>query len=379
MQINLKGIFLSDLHRVQLHINLDLLYQNIQRMSLRVAPTLLMPVLKANAYGMGAVEIGRFLSSKGVKTTGVADIREAMELSPYFGEIHILGDVFDKELAVAQENNFVCPITSFTRIKDWFKIINKNKKLKVQINLDTGMGQLGLKPTEIYEKWELLKNNENIEIVGLYSHFTNGDFLNDPHSRMQLKLFKSVLAFFLDKKIILKNTHIGNSSAINFMPDSYQGFSHVRTGINIYGVQSEITARENYLKPVLNLQSKIINIKNLTKGDTVGYQKTYKLTENKKVATIPFGYADGMPFGAKENGRVLIGGSFCNILGRVSMDYITVDVSHLRDVAIEDIVTLIGKDGNNEVTVEDWARWKQSIPYDVICSLDRPRIYKNYR
>lgn len=370
---------MSGLHRIQLHINLNLIYQNILRMSQKVSPALLMPVLKANAYGLGAVPIGKFLSEKGVRLTGVADIREALDLAPYFKEIHILGDIFDRDLIVAQENDFVCPLTSFSRLKDWVKILSSStKKLKVQINLDSGMGQLGLKPTEVYEKWEQLINNENIEVVGLYSHFTNGDFLNDPHSRMQLKLFKEVQVFLLDKKILLKNTHIGNSSAINFMPDSYQGFSHVRTGINIYGVQNEITSRENYLKPVIKLSSKIINIKNLSKGDTIGYQKTFKLTDNKRVATIPIGYADGMPFGAKENGKVLIKGSYCPILGRVSMDYITVDITHLNNTSIEEGVVLIGKDGSNEITVEDWARWKQSIPYDVICSLDRPRILKSY-
>jgi alanine racemase len=348
-------------------------------MSQKVAPATLMPVLKANAYGLGAVAIGKFLSEKGMQVTGVADIGEALDLSPFFKEIHILGDVFFNELLIAQENGFVCPLTSFSRLKDWVKILGKNtKKLKAQINLDSGMGQLGLKPAEIFEKWEQLKNLENIEIVGLYSHFTNGDFLNDPHSRMQLKVFKEVQAFLEDKKILLKNTHIGNSSAINFMPDSYHGFSHVRTGINIYGVQNEITARENYLKPVLKLTTKIINIKNLSKGDTIGYQKTFKLTENKQVATIPIGYADGMPFGAKENGKVLIKGLFCSILGRVSMDYITVDISHLKNIGLEESVVLIGKEGENEITVEDWASWKQSIPYDIICSLHKPRIIKNY-
>lgn len=371
--------FLSDSHRITLEINLQQIASNIQIVSNRVAPAIVMPILKANAYGLGALEIGAFLAKKGIKLTGVAAIKEAQDLSLLFKEIHILGDIFDDEIPAIQENGWVCPFTSFARLKAWDKLINKKgKKLKIQLYLDTGMGQLGLKPAEIYEKWEVFKNLDGIELAGLYSHFSGGDFLGDPNSRKQLKLFHEVAIFLRKNGIQFLNTHISNSSAINFMPDSYQGFSHVRTGINMYGIQKNIVDRENYLKPVLSLKSKIISVKTINKGETIGYHRIYKADIDKLIATIPIGYADGFPFGAKEGGQVLIGGQFCPVLGRVSMDYISVDVSHVHGVKIEDPVILIGNDGINEITIEDWAKWKNSIPYDVICSLHSPRIFRNY-
>jgi alanine racemase len=370
---------LTESHRITLDINLNQIAQNIQLMATRVSPAIVMPILKANAYGLGAIPIAQFLSQKKIQLTGVSNINEASDLTPYFKEIHILGDVFDNDIKLIQENGWICPLTSFSRLKTWSNIIKSNgKKLKVQLYLDTGMGQLGLKPAEVYEGWEALKNLENIELAGLYSHFTGGDFLGDPNSRLQLKMFQDVATFLLNNGVKFSNTHIGNSSAMNFMPDSYQGFSHVRTGINMYGIQKNIVSRENYLKPVLELKSKIISIKKMTKGDTVGYNRIFRATGDTIVATIPAGYADGVPFGAKDGGKVLVHGQVCPILGRVSMDYISVDISHLTNAKIENPVILIGKQGNQEITVEDWAAWKNSIPYDVICSLNSPRIQKNY-
>ena len=375
----IERIFLSDSPRITLNINLNQIARNIQLMSQKVAPAIVMPILKANAYGLGAIPIGKHISKLGYSITGVADIGEAFDLSPYFNEIHILGDVFDSDLMLIQEKGWICPLTSFERLAKWPKLLNKKgKKLKIQLYLDTGMGQLGLKPAEVYEHFNKLSNTEGVELAGLYSHFTSGDFFGDPNSRLQLRIFQEVATFLKENGINFANTHIGNSSAINFMPDSYFGFTHVRTGINLYGIQKNISVRENYLKPVIDLKSKIISIKKILKGESIGYQRTFKATSDKIVATIPAGYADGVPFGAKENGKVLIHGQVCPLLGRVSMDYITVDISHIPNAKIEDVVTLIGKDGEQEITVEDWAIWKDSIPYDVICALSSPRIKRNY-
>lgn len=348
-------------------------------MSEIVKPAHVIPVLKADAYGLGAREIGRYLSKKGIKITAVADIGEAFILKDLFSEIQILGAVFDDEVSEILKNGWICPVTSVTRLKAWQKILkSQTKKLRVQLYLDTGMGQLGLTPEGVMQAFEIIKSCSQFELVGLYSHFSDGDKKNDIRSKQQLAIFNSVKTELIAKGAKLQYIHIGNSSAINNMPSSYKNFSHIRTGINLYGVQSVSGSMAKESNSVIKLTSRVISVRQLVPGESIGYLHTFTAKKNMVVATIPAGYADGIPFGAKNTGHVLIQGTKCKILGRISMDYLTVNVSHLPNILVGDLVVLIGRQGQKEITVEDWAKLRQSIPYEVICSLNTPRIVREY-
>jgi alanine racemase len=169
--------------------------------------------------------------------------------------------------------------------------------------------------------------------------------------------------------------HLANSDGINNFPDAY--FNMVRTGINLYGVFDLLGFQAYKLSPSLTLKSTLLERRLLPAGFTIGYGGTHALFRDTWVGTLPAGYADGVPLAASNSGYVLIRGQACPIIGRVSMDYLTVDLTPCPKAQVGDEVVLVGRSGKREFTIEDWARIKQTHPYDIICSLGQrvERVY----
>ena len=239
------------------------------------------------------------------------------------------------------------------------------------------MGRLGIHWEHAVELITYVSNAPELELEGIFSHFANA---NDPSDELTSQ---QISRFFHIKKNInsidIPLFHIGNSDGINNFPIVYSDECNmVRTGINLYGVFDLLGHHAYELKPAISLYSSVAAIRTLPKGMSIGYGSTYTLKKESIIATVPIGYADGLPLALSNTGTVLIRGQKCPIIGRVSMDYITVDISELNNtIQAGERVTLIGADDNENITVEDWARIKKTHPYDILCAMSE-RISRVY-
>jgi alanine racemase len=363
--------------RVWLEIRLDRIIGNLQRIRKRVGQSKVMCVLKANGYGLGAIPLAQALARGGADRFGVAELKEALALRKAVrNPIQLLSGVLQWEVPEAVRQGIILPIAT-PEAADWIVAEARRQKRKatVHIKVDTGMGRMGLTLDQA-KKWiPLWAHLPELKIEGLFSHFANANNPEHPKSHDQLRAFRETLEFLREAGIHFPLIHIANSDAINNLPEAY--FDMVRTGINLYGV-FELEGRQAYtLKPCLELKTTLLARRKLPAGHQVGYGCTHALSEDTWVGTVPAGYADGIPLAASNSGWVLIKGQRCPILGRVSMDYITVDLNACPRARVGDTVVLVGRSGKESITIEDWARIKQTHPYEIICSLG-PRVERLY-
>ena len=354
--------------RSWLEIDLGSIQENFKRIKKKVGNRDVMAVLKANAYGLGVKEVAQALEKVGVSRFGVAELREALAIREFSNiPVQILGGLLQSEIKPAIENDIICPIGSVSLAKRISQVAGELKKEAIgHILVDTGMGRLGLVYDEentIKEIKEILKI-PHIKIEGIYTHYSIANIVSNPHTKNQLKRFKKILDSFPNTFDVV---HSANSDAINNFPKTY--FNMVRTGINLYGV-FDLEGRRIYsLKPTISFKSRVIDIRKLKKGSPIGYGCEYTLREDTLVGTVCAGYADGVPLAIGNMGEVLIDGKRFPVIGRVSMDYLTIDLGMDQDVEVGEEVVIIGKSGRYEITVEDIAKIKNTHPYEVICSI----------
>jgi len=231
------------------------------------------------------------------------------------------------------------------------------------------MGRLGI---QVYEAFDVIVEAAcllNLKCTGIYSHFPVAYHEGSEYTKKQVEVFKQLLAKLRAEQIEFETVHIANSDAINNFPYTYAApFNCVRTGINLHGSFDSEGKRALDIKPVLALKTKLASVRTLPAGTSIGYGLTCKLAKDTRVGTIAAGYADGLPLALSNRGHVIINGQPCSILGRVSMDYTTVSLDNAPDAKCGDVVTCLGGDGVHKITVEDWARIKDTHAYEVICS-----------
>ncbi len=365
--------------RNKLIINLKHYQYNLKVLKKKVQKDLLV-VIKANAYGMGYEKIVQVLKANQVSQVAISCLQEAYEVRKIFdGEIHLLGDFLQDEISHLIDLDVLIPLTNFNSAKLVSTLARKKKKsAKVQIYLDTGMGNLGLNHQNALPEIEKIFNLSHLEVKGIFSHFSNADKKKDALTKSQLQRF-DFLINNLQKKITTKKIklHLANSDAIMNYPQSYLHF--VRTGIALYGVTRRYL--DFGLKPCLAFKSHLISKRLLTPPFTVGYAKTFAIKKPTWVGTVSAGYADGLPFALSNQGRVLINGLEFPIIGRLSMDYLTVDLlDQEKHIKIGDEVTLLGEDKKSQQTilVEEWSNHKKTHPYDILCSFGSRRLDKIY-
>lgn len=364
--------------RVRLEIDLAAVERNFRHISATVRPARVMAVLKADAYGLGARPIAKRLERSGADRIGVAEIKEALALK---GEVRIpvqiLGGLLPAEVEPAVREGFICPVSDL----ETARLLSREAKrqgrtVKVHVKVDTGMGRLGFPAATALDSIRRALELPGLEAEGLYSHFSNANNPRHAKSRDQLHRFNGLLEALRAEGFTFPIIHMANSDGINNFPESY--FNLVRTGINLYGVFDLEGLRRYRLSRTLSLRTSLLSRRRLPAGHTIGYGDTHTLFRETWVGTVPIGYADGLPLAASNSGEVLIRGRACRIIGRVSMDYITVDLSDCPKARAGDEVLVVGKRGMREITIEDWARVKQTHPYDIICSLG-PRVERAYR
>ncbi len=363
--------------RIWLEIRLGAIRRNFLRIQKTVSPASVMAVLKADAYGLGALPVAEALVEAGAARFGVAGLREAITLRRRFSlPIQILSGLLENEIPECVKRRIICPIPDLRTARLLSKeAVRQRKKVTVHIKVDTGMGRLGIPHFEARETIERILKLPGLEFEGIFSHFANANHPQHAKTREQIILFQNLLRDLEAKGHHFPIVHLANSDGINNFPESY--FNMVRTGINLYGVFDLLGFRAYQLSPSLSLKSELMECRLLPAGFTIGYGGTHTLFRDTWVGTIPAGYADGVPLAASNSGNVLIRGQACPIIGRVSMDYLTVDLTACLKAKAGDEVVFVGRSGKQEITIEDWARIKQTHPYDIICSLG-PRVDRIY-
>ena len=368
--------------RVQVEIDLKALVRNYRKIVAHVKPMKVLCVLKANAYGLGVAAYAKALAEAGCTMFGVAEPYEALELQkalsrlpssvsrPSF-DIQILSSVLPDEIPEMVKAGVILPITDLEEAKLVSAAAVKAKKVaKVHFKLDTGMGRLGILAKDALATIREVKKLSNLDCEGIFSHCPMAFEPKDPYTKGQIRLVKSIVAAAAKDGIAFKKVHMAASDAINNFPETAKApFTVVRTGINLHGSFDPYGRKALRVEPVLSLKTRVAQVRELPAGTTLGYGRTWCLAKPTKVATVSAGYADGLPLALTNRGFVFIGGRRCKIIGRISMDYTTVDVSGVKSVKPGDEVVCFGRCGKDSITPDDWAALKGTHAYDIICSL----------
>ena len=366
--------------RVWVEIDLDGLRANYRRIAAAVRPAKVLCVLKANAYGLGVEPYAAALAKTDCVGFGVAEPHEALQLLPFGKPVQILSSVLPDEIAPMVEAGVTLPVIDVPTAKLIDAAAKRaGRKAKVHFKLDTGMGRLGILAADAPRVIrEVVATCPNLDGEGIFSHCPTAfdpadDFAND-----QIALFKAILKDVAKDGITFRKIHIAASDAINNFPAAKRApFNIVRTGINLHGSFDPNGRRALKLESVLTLKTRVAQVRLLPAGTTLGYGRTWCLAKPTRVATISAGYADGLPLALTNRGHVLINGAPCPVIGRISMDYTTVDVSKAGDVKPGDEVIALGGKGKYAITPDDWASLKGTHAYDIICSFGNrvERVY----
>ncbi len=371
-------MYLYKSHRpTWVEIDMDALKNNFLEIKKRcLESTLLMGVVKADAYGHGAVAISQELLKLGVEYLAVSNIDEAMELrsSGISLPVLLLGPVESVEFGKLIEFNIYPTVISVEYAKELSEAYRyRGIYPKVHIKVDTGMGRLGIPIEKALIGIEQISKMEGIIVDGVYTHFPSAD--DDlGFSTHQIKIFASLVKELKKIDIKVRHFHIANSAAVFNLPASVQQpFTMARSGLALYGYS---TKPQESLTNTMSLKTKIMAINCLKKGDTVSYLRTYEIKKSKEyIAVLPVGYADGIPTQYSNKGDVLIKNKLYSVAGRVCMDYMMVSLGEFaQDINIGDEVTIFGK-GN--ISVEKFGSICRRIPYEVTCDISKrvPRIY----
>ena len=368
---------LVDNHKISnsfLEINIDSIIHNYQLINNKVGNTECAAVLKADAYGMGASVIAKALDKAGCSTFFVATIDEGIELRACFSknenQIAVLSGLLEGSEDIFYSNKLTPVLNDTEQIKKW-AIYNKQKKISAPsiLHIDTGMNRLGLTINELYD---IIKNPtelKELHVEWIMSHLACGDQPRDIMNEKQLSVFLNAKKEFPNVKASLAN------SAGVFLGQSYH-LDMVRPGIALYGSGSG-SIPSKPLKQVIKLYSRILQIRTLSTGASVGYGASYRVSEATRVATVGLGYADGYLRSLSNCSWVFFNGLRLPVIGRISMDYITIDITQIASEKIKtgDFIEIIG----DKFTLDDLATVANTVPHELLTRLGtrHHRIYSN--
>lgn len=373
-----------DYQRVYAEIDLDVIEENLEQMKKNLHPeTKIMAVIKMDGYGHGSIPIAHMMEKKDfLSGYATATIEEAVALreQEIKKPILVLGYTFEDSYETMIQQDISATVFRYDMIEQMSQAAQKEKRnMKVHIKVDTGMNRIGISPDDRgMEFVRKVFSAPGIEVEGILTHFACADEKDLTYANLQLKRFNDFVSRVereLNVKIPLK--HCSNSAAIIQMPDA--NLDIVRAGIILFGLWPSDSIEKNrvLLKPALSWKSHIVYLKELKAGERISYGGTYTTNGNEKIATIPVGYGDGYPRSLSNKGEVLIRGQRAPIVGRVCMDQMMVNVSHIPDVAEGDLVTLIGKQDDEKITAEELGELSGRFNYELVCDINKrvPRVY----
>lgn len=369
--------------RCYAEISLEAIGHNIREVKKRLPEGVkLLGVVKANAYGHGAVPVASYLENQ-VDYFATATIEEAVELreNGISAPILILGYVSPSQYGDLVEYDITQTIDSYAQALALEKeAARQNRKAKAHLAVDTGMTRIGFQVTE-HDADEAAKIADlpHIELEGMFTHFSCADQEDKTYCSMQMEKYDKMTALLAERGVTIPLRHICNSAGIMEFDD--HRFEMVRSGIVTYGIypSEEVKKERLDLIPVLSWKSHVIHVKEVGPGIGVSYGATY-VTEKPmtRIATVSAGYADGYPRALSNQGCVLIHGKKAPIIGRICMDQMMVDVTDIPDVQVEDVVTLVGTDGDETITIEEIANPAARFDYEMLCDISSrvTRVYK---
>ena len=362
-------------------IDLDAIKFNIENIKKISEEREVVAVVKADAYGHGAVDIIPTLLENGASRLAVAMISEALELrnNNIEAPIMILGYTpleYGKELIENDIEQTVYDLDYAKRLSEIAKSLGK--KAKIHIAIDTGMGRIGFLPgEETVSIIEEIVNLKGIDTIGMFTHFATADEEDKTYTYEQFNKIKSIIDALKEKKIEIPFKHVSNSGAIMDMPETF--LEGVRAGIILYGYYpSDEVKKDNLpLKRVLTLKTRVSHVKELEKDMYISYGRTFKTSRKSIIATIPVGYADGYSRLLSGKAKVIINGKAASVVGRICMDQCMVDVTDIGEVKVGDEVILLGEQDGVKYDADDMAKDMGTINYEIICMLKQriPRVY----
>lgn len=361
-------------------IDLDALRFNFEQVKRLTGSTKkILAVVKANAYGHGAITVARELEGLGVNFLGVALCQEGIELreAGITTPILVLSGFFkgeEAELLRHQLNPLIFNLEMAERLAH--QAGSSKQEVRVHIKVDSGMGRVGVLPEEARDFFRKLKKLGGLKVEGVCSHFAEADKEEKDFTQEQQSRFNEVVSIAKKSGFDPLFTHLANSAAIMDFPSAH--YNLVRPGIMLYGAYpSPIFRKKTELRPVMSLKTRILHLKKVPPNFSISYGRTFITKRESLIATLPIGYADGYSRSLSNKGEVLIKGQRCKIVGRVCMDLTLIDVTEIPGVKVGDEVVLLGRQGTEEITAEEIAEKIGTVSYEVFCSVGKrvPRVY----
>lgn len=363
-------------HLPYIEISLDNLVHNLNQIRQKINPSnSLIAVVKDDAYGCGATIIAQTLEKEGVGFFAVTCMDEAKELrvNSVLSPILVFGECSEDEIEWASSNKVRITLNDLASLK---KVAKQNHSLQLHINVDTGMNRLGVSIPEVVASAEIIASNSNLELEGIFTHFACADVPETDTVSIQNERFEEALNIIEKNGLSPKYIHAPNSAALIRFPVPHNIL--VRPGITLYGCKPDPAQDFDInLLPIASLKAGIIKIKKVPSGTPISYGETYITNKETLIATIPIGYAHGLPHALSNKGEVLIRGRRFPIVGAVTMDWIMVDIGSETDITVGDEVVAIGSQGNETISPDDIALLCNSVIYEILCGLNN-RIDRFY-
>jgi len=371
----------DEIRPTRVEIYLDNIVHNLKEVKKLVGEKIkIMAVIKADAYGHGAVQVAKILEEHGVDYLGVATVEEAVELREKGIKLPILifGYTPLTQLKEVIEWNITQTVFEIGYVKELEKLsLKRNKKTKIHVKIDTGLGRIGYTDMALAEK-EIIEmaSMKGIELEGIYSHFATAAEKDKTYCKEQFSTFMKLVNKLKERNLEIPLKHIANAGAILDLEYTY--LDMVRPGIILFGsYPSEEVQKRMDLKETLAFKTKIVYLKEVPEGFSIGYGRTFITKRKSKIATLPVGYADGLDRLLSNNYHVLIKGKYVPLVGRICMDQCMIDVTDMENVQVGDEVVIIGTQGEKKIAVEDMAKKLNTIPQEIYCKISRrvPRVY----
>lgn len=367
--------------RVYAEIDLDAAASNVRAIRASLPPqTKIMAAVKADGYGHGSVPVALAIEAD-VCGYLAATVDEARLLRRHgiIKPILVLGVTHPGRYYDLLADNITATVFTMEQAVPLSELaVSQQRKARVHLAVDTGMHRIGMRADASgADLAAAIAALPGLEVEGLFTHFARADECDKKWTRLQLAAYDRFAALLAERGVVIPYHHSANSAGIIDLPDSHMDI--VRPGIAVYGMypSGDVAMQQVKLTPVMALKSRIIYIKPIDTGSQVSYGGTFCAPGPMQIATIPVGYGDGYPRNLSNAGQVLIRGRRAPILGRICMDQFMVDVSEIEDAAVDDVVTLIGTDGDEQIRTEDLAGWCGGFHYEIVCNIGKrvPRVY----
>jgi alanine racemase len=364
-------------------VDLDAIRFNLMSVRSRLRPWVeVIAMVKGNAYGHGAVEVSRALLAAGASRLGVAFVSEAIELrrAGIAAPIVLLGSFTRSEADDIVANDLTTGVYDLGLARHLSDAAGRRgRRMPVHADVDTGMARLGVRHERASAFVEELALLPGLRLEGIYTHLSCADEPDQTYSRLQVRRFSSVLERLAERGVSIPVTHVQNSAGLIALPDL--SFAAVRPGLVLYGLHpgnGEPARGSLLLRPALSLYSRIVHVKRVPADTFVSYNRTYRTAHETHLATVSVGYADGYPRLLSSRGRVLVGGRSVPVVGRVTMDHVIVDLGPDERFRIGDRVTLIGRDGGEEIGADEIADQAGTISYEITTGITHrvPRVFR---